>query len=430
MKIRNHDPLKLAIHGGNPVRTKPFQSWPQYDEEIDAAVQVLRSGKHARQSGSYVSRFEEAFAGYFGVKHAIAVSSGTAAIHVALAALGIGPGDDVINTAHCFIGTATPVVHCGAVPIFADIDPRTFNIDPKSVHEKITPYTKAIVPVHLNGCPAEMDRLQEIARQYQLFIIEDAAQAHGATYNGKLVGTFGELGCFSFWEDKIISTSGEGGMIITNDEQLAKRARMIHHHGELRQDGDYYQGERLYYHPFLGYNFRMTEVQGAIGLVQLKKLPQYISLRRKNAHLLTQRIREIEGIIPPYEPENVTHVYYKYILKLDRQVLRTPALEIATALSAEGIPATRRYPTPLHQQPIFVEKRGFGNTNAPFIKPWYHGEVHYGSGLPVAESLPNDLIMIRMNPLLSEEDIEDIALGIRKVMQHYVRSEKSSSRQN
>jgi len=427
MKTQNKKTSKkLAIHGGTPVRTTPLPSWPQYDEEIDAAIQVLRSGKHARQSGSYVSQFEEAFAAYFGVKYAIAVSSGTAAIHVALAALGVGPGDDVINTAHCFIGTATPVVHCGAVPIFADIDPRTFNIDPVSVRQKITPYTKAIVPVHLNGCPADLDSLLEIARQNHLFIVEDAAQAHGATYNGRLVGTFGEMGCFSFWEDKIISTAGEGGMIITNDEHLAKRAKMIHHHGELRRDGDYYQGERLYYHPFLGYNFRMTEVQGAIGLVQLKKIPTYITLRRRNAHLLSQRLRDIEGVIPPYEPDNVTHVFYKYILKLDRKVIQLPAVDVAKAISAEGIPATRRYPTPLHQQPVFVEKRGFGNTNAPFVEPWYKGQVSYGSGLPVAESLPNDLIMIRMNPLLSEEDIEDIACAIQKVISFFISQESHS----
>jgi len=417
--LRNID-QKLAIHGGKPVRTKPLPAWPSYDEEIEAAIEVLRSGKHARQSGSYVAQFEAAFAEYFGVKYAIAVSSGTAAIHVALAALGIGPGDDVINTAHCFIGTATPVVHCGAVPVFADIDPKTFNIDPKSVREKITPYTKAIVPVHLNGCPAEMDQLLEIAKQHNLYIVEDAAQAHGARYRGKLVGTFGQLGCFSFWEDKIISTAGEGGMIITDDEQFAKRARMIQHHGELREDGDYYRGERLYYHPILGYNFRMTEVQGAIGLVQLRKLPHYIAKRRKNAHLLTHLLSDTLGVLPPYEPEYVEHVYYKYILKLDRKVLTTPAVEIAKAISAEGIPATRRYPTPLHQQPIFVEKRGFGNTSAPFTSPWYPGEVQYGHGLPVAETIPNDLIMIRMNPNLTEEDVADIAHAVRKVVKHYL----------
>jgi perosamine synthetase len=224
----------------------------------------------------------------------------------------------VINTSHCFIGTATPVLHCGAVPVFADIDRRTFNLDPASVEQKITPHTRAIVPVHLNGCPADMDAIMDIAKRHNLFVVEDAAQAHGARYKGRLVGTFGELGCFSFWEDKIISTAGEGGMVITNDEELARLARMIHHHGELRHDGDYYQGERLYYHPFLGYNFRMTEIQGAIGLAQLKKLDGYVQARRKNAHMLSRALRDVDGVIPPYEPPDVEHAYYKYILTLDR----------------------------------------------------------------------------------------------------------------
>mgnify|MGYP005855343297 CR=1 FL=1 len=418
----------LALHGGEPVRREPLPVWPSYDdEEIEAAVQVLRSGKHARQSGSNVALFEREFAEYFGVRHAVAVSSGTAAIHVALASLGIGPGDDVINTAHCFIGTATPVLHCGAVPVFADIDRRTFNISPESIEEKITPYTKAIVPVHLNGCPAEMDAILEIARRRRLFVVEDAAQAHGALYKGQLVGALGDLGCFSFWEDKIISTAGEGGMVITNNDEFAQRVRMLHHHGELRRDGDYYQGERLYYHPFMGYNFRMTEIQGAIGRIQLKKLPQFVEARRRNAHLLKEMLADVAGVILPYEPAHVKHVFYKFILMLDREVIKVSALEFSRAVAAEGIPCTRRYPTPLHQQPVFVDHKGFGFTSAPFTPPWYAGETHYGSGLLAAESLPNDLVMIRMNPNLTEEDLGDIAIAIRKVTQYYIAEKEGGS---
>jgi len=242
---------QLAINGGKPVRTAPFPRWPDYgEEEVQAAVEVLRSGKYARQSGSKVCIFEKAYADRFGVKHALAVSSGTAAIHVALAALGIGPGDDVINTSHCFIGTATPVVHAGAVPVFADIDPRTYNIHPKSIEKKITPYTKAIVPVHLNGCPADMDPIMDIARRHNLFIVEDAAQAHGAKYKDQLVGTFGDFGCFSFWEDKLMTTAGEGGMTLTNDDKLAKMARMVHHHGELKSDGAFYKASGYIITPY------------------------------------------------------------------------------------------------------------------------------------------------------------------------------------
>lgn len=409
---------RLAIHGGEKVRTRPLPAWPAYGgEEMEAASEVLRSGHLARQSGSWVTRFEREYAARFGVKHAIAVSSGTAAIHVALAALGVGPGDDVIHTAHCFIGTATPTLHAGAVPIFADIDERTFNLDPASVEEKITPYTRAIVPVHLNGLPADMDPILRIAREHNLAVVEDAAQAHGAQYGRRWAGTLGAFGCFSFWEDKLITTAGEGGMVITDNDELALQARKIHHHGEVRKDGDYYQGERLYYHDALGYNYRMTEIQGAIGCVQLRRLDDYVRQRRENAHRLTGLLSGVPGVITPYEPPNCTHVFYKYIIRLDRQATQAGSKDVAEALSAEGISSSRRYPTPLHQQPLFVEKRGLGGTSAPFS--WYKGELKYGSGLPCAEQLPNDLVRLPMTPNLSEDDLEDIARALRKVMGHF-----------
>jgi perosamine synthetase len=411
---------KLAINGGEPVRVDPFPRWPNYDDrEIEAVTKVLKSGKLARQSGTWVSQFEANFAEKFGAKYALAVSSGTAAIHVALAALGIGPGDEVINTPHCFIGTATPVVHAAAVPVFADIDPRTFNIDPDTISPKITPYTKAIIPVHLNGCPADMDAIQKIARENDLYILEDAAQAHGALYKDHMVGTIGEIGCFSFWEDKIITTGGEGGMIITNDPDLARRAKKFHHHGEDRQDGTYYQGERLYFHDSLGYNYRMTEIQGAIGTVQLKKLDDYLAMRRKNSHYLAQILAPITGIIPPYEPPDCKHAFYKFIIRIDREILDTDAKTFVEALSAEGIPCSRRYPTPLHQQPIFVEKRGFGTTSAPFTHPWHPNEVTYGSGSPVAERLPEELVRLLMRPTFTKPDLEDIARGVEKVAKSF-----------
>lgn len=410
---------KLALEGGTPVRSEPYPPWPDYgEEEVAAAVAVLRSGHLARQSGSEVRAFEQAFAERYGVKHAIAVSSGTAALHVALAALGVGPGDDVINTAHCFIGTATPVLHAGAVPIFADIDPRTFNIDPASVETKITPHTKAIVPVHLNGCPADMAAFLDIAQRHDLFVVEDAAQAHGALYDGQLVGTIGDVGCFSFWEDKILTTGGEGGMVITDDDDLAHRARKIHHHGEERSDGDYYAAERLYFHDMLGYNFRMTEVQGALGRVQLTRLDDYVAARRQHAHHLSRLLADVPGIIPPYEPPEAQHAFYKYIIRLDCDVITAPALQFMTALQAEGIACSRRYPTPLHQQPLFTEHKGYGNTQAPFS--WYEGTLpQYGSGLPAAEQLPDALIMIRMQPTFSEQDVEQIAQAVAKVAAAY-----------
>jgi perosamine synthetase len=266
-----------------------------------------------------------------------------------------------------------------------------------------------------------MEAIQEIADRHDLFIVEDAAQAHGAQYRGQTVGTLGEIGCFSFWEDKIITTGGEGGMLITNDSKLAERAKKFHHHGENRQDGTYYQGERLYLHPSLGYNYRMTEVQGAIGSVQLKKLDQYIAARRRHSHALTELLSSIEGIIPPHEPPHATHVFYKYIIRLDQDILDINAEDFVKVLSAEGIPCSRRYPTPLHQQPVFVQKRGFGETSAPFSPPWHPTGVEYGRGSPVAERLPHELVRLLMRPTFQEGDIEDIARGVRKVAMAYRR---------
>jgi len=411
----------LAINGGVPIRKTPFPAWPDYgEEEAAAAAEVIHSGKFARQSGSKVAEFERAYADHFGVGYAIAVSNGTAAIHIALSALGIGPGDDVINTSHCFIGTATPVVHAGAVPVFADINPRTFNIDPASIEDKITPYTKAIVPAHMNGLPADMDPIMEIAEKHNLYVVEDAAQAHGARYKGKLAGTIGTIGCFSFWEDKLMTTAGEGGMVIMDDEKLYQRAKMFHHHGELKKDGAYYQGERLYKHNMLGYNFRMTEIQAAIGLVQLGRLDGYIEKRRHIAHLLTEGLSEIEGIIPVYEPEYAMHVFYKYIMTLDRAIIKVPVKQFIKTLAAEGIPCSRRYPTPLHQQPIFLEHAGFGNTKFPYEKPFYQGTTHYGGGLPNAEKLPEDLVRLLIRPTMSDADVADTVSAVKKVTEYYV----------
>jgi perosamine synthetase len=382
----------------------------------------MRSGRFSRLSGSRVVEFEKAFAAKLGVKHAVAVSSGTAALHVALSALGVGPGDDVIHTPHCFIGTATPTVHAGAVPVFADIDPRTFNIDPASIETRITPHTKAIVPVHLNGCPADMDPILEIARKHDLLVVEDAAQALGARYKGCITGTMGDVGCFSFWEDKLVTTAGEGGIIVTNSDEIARRAQMIQHHGEAPDEGTYYEGERLYFHEFLGYNLRMSEVHGAVGLVQLGRLDGYIAARRRNAHQLTELLAQTEGILTPYEPPDCSHVFYKYIIRLDSKVLDVTAKDFVAALQAEGIPCSRRYPTPIHQQPIFVRKRGFGNTHAPFGPPWYPDEVEYGSGLPQAEQLPEELVRLLMNPALQASDLENVAAAVGKVAAAFQRT--------
>lgn len=408
---------KLAIAGGEPVRKKPFPRGIMIeDEEIEAVVNTLKSRRLTLVHGGKVSEFERKFAEFHGVKSGVAVSSGTAALHVALAVAGIGPGDEVIVPAHTFLATATSVLHQNAIPIFVDIELDTYNIDPNKIEDAITDRTKTIIPVHLNGHPADMKPILEIAGDHDLIVIEDCAQAPTATYKDKKVGTFGHIACFSFFEDKLITTGGEGGMLITNDDDMAGKARLIRHHGERVVLGE----ARAYRPEMLGYNYRMTELQAAIGLVQLEKLERYANKRIQNSEYLTKHLKQISGLVPPIVKEGCRHVYYKYIIKFAPEKFRVSLDQFINALNAEGVPAEKRYPTPLNLQPLFGDKRGYGNTKCPFECPWYRGFLKYGAGqCPNAEIVDKILCRINMNPEFSNEDLDDIVHAIKKVSNAY-----------
>jgi len=405
---------RLAINGGPKVRERPYPPWPVLgDEDVEAVAEVMRSGMLTQLTGGAVEAFEDAFARYHGVSHCVGTSSGTTAIHAALIALDVGPGDEVIVPAHTFIASATPVLHQGATPVFADIDERTFCLSPDSVAERITERTKAIVAVHLNGHPADMEPLLALAEPRGIEVLEDAAQAHGAMLGGRgkkgegrwdgwrKVGTIARMGCFSFWEDKIITTGGEGGCVITNDDGLAERLRRIRHHGE-GLDPSIPQGaqagglapERAYYHLDLGYNYRMTSMQAATGLVQLRRLDEYLEARRRNAAYLGERLGEIDGIEPPFVAEGVVHSYYKYICRL-RPETGIPIAEFVQAVAAEGIPISRRYPTPLPLQPVF---RGIDSGDCPN-----------------AERLAGELFTLLVHPTVGTGDLDDVVEALRKV---------------
>jgi perosamine synthetase len=403
---------ELAVNGGKPVRTEPYPVWPSYgDEEVAAVTEVLRSSRFSCLSGTRVHEFENAFAEMNGTKHAIAVSSGTGAIHAALIAARVGPGDDVVVTPHSFIGSVTPVLHAGARPVFADIDQRTFNLTAETIEAALTPNTRAVITVHLNGHPADPEATKALCAERGVMLIEDCAQAHGALWNGQMVGTFGEIGAYSFWEDKILTTGGEGGMIVTDDDELARRARMAIHHGEEPTDENYYAGERLYLHELIGYNFRMTEVGGALGKVQLGRLDGYLARRREVAALFSKALEGAPGIIPPYVDERATHSFYKYIIRIDRSRIDVPVFEFVTALRAEGVPATRRYPTSINQQPIFQEHRGFGRSTFPFAD-----DDPPPPAMPNAEAVARDAIQVTVvNPVVSDADVLDAAKAIHKV---------------
>lgn len=342
------------------------------EEEKQAVLEVLDSGMLAQ--GPKVKAFEEAFAEYCGVEHAIATSSGTTALHVALLAHSIGEGDEVITTPFTFISSANSILFTGAQPVFVDIDPLTFNINPDLLEAAISPRTKAIMPVHLFGLPADMEPIMAIAEAHNLAVIEDACQAHGAEYYGKRVGSFGS-GCFSFYPTKNMTTA-EGGMITTDDESIAEQCRVIRQHGMRRR----------YYHDELGYNFRMTDVHAAIGLAQLEKLEQFNETRIANARFFNELLN---GVTTPTVPEGYRHVFHQYTIRVPdgrRELVREE-------LAQRGIGTGVYYPVPVHKQRVYLE----------------HG---YDETFPEAEQAAAEVLSLPVHPALSQEDLETIVEAV------------------
>jgi dTDP-4-amino-4,6-dideoxygalactose transaminase len=313
------------------------------EEEKRAVLEVLSSGMLAQ--GAKVREFEEKFAEYIGTRYAIATSSGTTALHTALLSCGIGEGDEVITTPFSFIATANSILYCGARPVFADIDSRTFNIDPEEVKEKISDKTKAVLVVHLYGQPCEMDALLEICRDHGLLLIEDSCQAHGAEYEGKKAGSFGDCAVFSFYPTKNMTT-GEGGMITTDSRGIAEKARMVRDHGSKTK----------YHHEVLGYNYRMTDIAAAIGIEQLKKLDKMNEKRIKNAEALTKGIKKMKEIAPPFVSPRVKHVFHQYTIRVIQEHSSRDSL--ARMLNEKGIATGIYYPVPIPYQKLY-RQRGY-----------------------------------------------------------------------
>lgn len=406
---------KPAILGGKPVRNKPLGEWPIItNEEIEAVVKVLKRRKlfASMYSGIEVPAFEEEFAKAIGAKYAIATSSGTAALDIAVAALGIGPGDEVITTPYTFIATATCVLQNCAIPIFADVDIKTRNIDPEEIRKKITDRTKAIIVVHIGGHPAEMDEIMKIADEYGLYVIEDCAQAHLAEYKGKYVGTIGHIAIFSFQESKNMM-SGEGGIITTNDPELAELCYSLREHGRMRN-------KPWYYHARLGWNYRMTELQAAILRVQLKRLPKITEERRRNAEYFSKLLKDFEGIEPGYVAPYVKHAYHLYMIDYFPEKVGLTKSEFVKAVAAEGIPISGGYMWPLYENDIFRKLRARPK-GCPYTCPYYGKKISYPKGLcPNAEKLCYERGLWIPGHVLNvnKEELNDIAVGIEKVLKY------------
>lgn len=345
---------------------------PQLDElEKNAILRVLSSGVIAQ--GPEVAAFESEFANFCNVKFAIAVNSGTAALHAALAACGVGPGDEVITTPFSFVATISPILMCGAKPVFVDIDAVTFNIDPRSIVEKITSKTKAIVGVDLFGLCADWTQLRKIAEQHKLVLIEDACQAHGATHAGINAGALGDVGAFSFYATKNMTTA-EGGMLTTNNEEIAKFARRFRQHG-MDTVGSY-----QYSH--LGYNYRTTDICAAIGREQLKKLPGWNQRRIEIAHMLTEGLKSVRGLVTPQVPDGSDHVYHLYTLLVDQEIRD----RLVAGIRSNGVGSGVYYPQPLYRSGILPKSEEAQN-------------------LPICESVCRRVISIPCEPFMTDSDV-------------------------
>ncbi|RJX18369.1 MAG: LegC family aminotransferase [Desulforudis sp.] len=343
--------------------------------EKQYVLRALESG-YVSSIGPLISEFEERFAGYVGARYAVVTVNGTAALQLALRLLGIGPGDEVIVPALTFIATANPVMYAGATPVVVDVDPLTWNIDPDGVERAVTGRTRAVIPVHLYGNPADMSRLMDIARRHGLYVIEDAAEALGATYNGQHVGTFGDIGIFSFNGNKVITTGG-GGMLVTNDPDLAARARLLVNQGR-RSDAMEYE------HLEIGYNFRLTNIQAALGLAQMERLEQFLNTKRRNAALYRKLLRDVPGLEWQQELPEGRSSWWMFSILVDTGVFNRNRQAVAEGLRAAGIQVRPLF-LPLSQQPAYA---GYG------IKT-----------CPVAESLHRRGLNLPSASFLTEEDV-------------------------
>ena len=391
------------------VKTKEFPAWPYADEtELKNLEEVLNSHGWWRTAGSKVKEFEKKFAEFHNVKYALGVSNGTHAIEISLNVLGIGKGDEVIVPAFTFISTATAVLYCNAEPVFCDVDPKTFCMDPSSFEKVITKKTKAVIPVHMGGQMCNMEKIREIAQSKGIKIIEDAAHAHGAEWNNKKVGYYSDIATFSFQNRKIMSC-GEGGAIITNDEELYYKAYLMHSVG--RPDGDI-----VYDHRLLGSNDRMSEFHAAVLLGQLERVEQLTNKREKNARLLNELLKDVKGIVPQEFDERATiNTHYMYMFYYDKSYFGNMDREkFVERMKEEGIPCLRAYP--LIFNATFFKNKLFGNK--PGISREYE-ECNY----PNAYKISKESVWLPHNTLLGDiNDLEEIKEAILKIQNEYTMS--------
>jgi len=396
---------RLAVEGGSPLRDTPFAPWPHYaSDEIDAVVRVLASGKVNYWTGEEARIFEREYAGHVGCAYAVALANGTVALELALEALDIGAGDEVVVPSRTFIATASCAVMRGAKPVIAEVDSVSQNLTADTIRAVLSPRTKAIIAVHLAGWPCDMDPIMALARQRGLKVIEDCAQAHGAIYKGRPVGSIGDAGAFSFCQDKIITTGGEGGMLVTNDRTLWSRAWSYKDHGKS-YDTIYHQpapkpGLFNWIHESFGTNGRITELQAAMGRVQLGKLAQSRLARQRNAAILTEAFSSEPGLRVTVPPEDIGHAYYKYYVFVRPESLRTGWTRdrVLEAVNAEGVPCA------------------VGSCSEIYLEKAFSQSLRPSKRLDVARALGETSLCFMVHPTLTDRDMRDTVRAVAKVL--------------
>lgn len=414
---------ELAILGGEPAISEPLELFKSMgDDEVQAVTRVIKSGVLSAyigaagegfMGGTEVRAFEEQAAQYFGVKYAIGVNSWTSGLIASVGAIGIEPGDEIITTPWTMAATATAILHFNGIPVFADIDPVSFNIDPKSVERLITPRTRAILAVDIFGQSSDMKALREICNRHNIKLLCDTAQSPGARYYDQYAGTLADIGGYSLNYHKHIHC-GEGGILVTNDDDLAKRLRLLRNHAEVVIESD----DPAELNNMLGYNFRMGELEAAIAAVQLPKLESRISSRQVVANQLNEKLSGLKGLTLPHVSDGCTHVYYVYGMKLDTDLLGVSRAKLVDALRAEGVPGIVSGYQNIHFLPLFRNKIAYGTKGFPWNSVYCTNNIEYGPGLcPVAEDLHARTFM-GINLCMYEffsEDIELIVAAFNKV---------------
>lgn len=409
---------KLALLGGEKVKTTPFGTGKRFgDEELKQLKEALDQNTLFYWYGEKVKAFQAKFAEMYGVKHCVTTTSGTAALHVALGTLGVTAGDEVITSPITDMGTLIGILYQNAIPIFADLDPYSFNMDPKSIEAKITDKTKAIVVVHLAGNAADMDPIMELAKKHNIKVIEDCAQSYNCYYKGRLAGTIGDIGCFSLNDFKHIS-AGDGGMCIMNDEEYYYKAHKFadKNYNRITRDG----------HPsreieFLAPNYRMSELQGAVGLAQLDKLEWICKQRSAYGEGISKGIGDLPGIHIPKIIEGGKSSFWFYMFRLDEKAANVSRDEFCKALTAEGIPCEAGYiPKCVYEYDLFKNLNAYDGTKCPFNCKYYGKDIKYETGMcPEAEDILNTAIRMGVNEFYTEQDMNDVIAGIRKVSKHF-----------